>query len=185
VQFDPDAADVTLLLIDSQARHTHAGGEYATRRASCERAAADLGASSLRDVQDRGLAALGAVTDPTDARRARHVVTENQRVLDFAAALADLDFIAAGRIFTTSHGSMRDDFGITTEQIDLLADTAVRAGALGARMTGGGFGGTVIALVPTDRARVVAETVRRTAGAAGYDEPVISRTYAASGAAGC
>ncbi|MDT5221857.1 MAG: galactokinase [Mycobacterium sp.] len=185
VTFDPDASDVTLLLIDSRARHQHAGGEYATRRASCEQAAADLGVSSLRDVQDRGLAALGAVTDPIDACRARHVLSENQRVLDFAAALEDSDFNSAGRIFTASHGSMRDDFGITTEHIDLLADTAVRAGALGARMTGGGFGGTVIALVPTGRARIVADTVRRTAGEASYDEPLISRTYAASGAGGC
>lgn len=185
VPFDPDASDVTLLLIDSQARHRHAGGEYATRRASCERAAVDLGVSSLRDVQDRGLSALGRVTDPIDTRRARHVVTENQRVLDFVAALADSNLTAAGLILTASHESMRDDFGITTEHIDLIADTAVRAGALGARMTGGGFGGTVIALVPKDRARVVAETVRRTAGDADYDEPVISRTHAARGAAGC
>jgi galactokinase len=80
---------------------------------------------------------------------------------------------------------MRDDFGITTEQIDLLADAAVRAGALGARMTGGGFGGAVIALAPADRAGVVADAVRLTAGDAGYDEPVISRTYAAHGATEC
>ena len=185
VPFDPDAADVALLLIDSQARHRHAGGEYATRRVSCERAAADLGVSSLRDVQDRGPAALRGVIDPIDVRRARHVVTENQRVLDCAAALSDSDFTAAGRIFTASHESMRDDFGITTDHIDLLAERAVRAGALGARMTGGGFGGTVIAMAPTDRARVVVETVRLAARDAGYDEPVISRTYAASGATGC
>ncbi|BBX74924.1 galactokinase [Mycobacterium shinjukuense] len=185
VPFDPDACGVTLLLIDSRARHRHAGGEYAVRRASCERAAADLGVSSLRDIQDRGPAALGAVTDPVDARRARHVVTENQRVLDFIAALPDSDLTAAGRILTASHESMRDDFGITTEHIDLIADTAVCAGALGARMTGGGFGGAVIALVPADRAPVVAQAVRRAAVDAGYDEPTISRTYAAHGATGC
>ena len=80
--FDPDAHDIALLLIDSRARHRHAGGDYAARRASCERAATDLRASSLREVQDRGLSALAAVNDPVDARRARHVLTENQRVLD-------------------------------------------------------------------------------------------------------
>lgn len=185
VAFDPDACDVVLLLMDSRARHCHAGGEYALRRASCERAAADLGVSSLRAVQDRGLAALGAIADPIDARRARHVLTENQRVLDFAAALADSDFTAAGQLLTASHESMREDFAITTERIDLIAESAVRAGALGARMTGGGFGGAVIALVPADRARDVADTVRRAAVTAGYDEPAVSRTYAAPGAAEC
>lgn len=163
VAFDPDACDVVLLLMDSRARHRHAGGEYALRRASCERAAAD----------------------PIDARRARHVLTENQRVLDFAAALADSDFTAAGQLLTASHESMREDFAITTERIDLIAESAVRAGALGARMTGGGFGGAVIALVPADRARDVADTVRRAAVTAGYDEPAVSRTYAAPGAAEC
>lgn len=185
VPFDPEASGVTLLLIDSRSRHSHAGGEYAARRASCERAAADLGVPSLREVQDRGLAALGAVSDADATRRARHVIKENQRVLDFFSAMDGSDFAAAGRLFTESHASMRDDFGITTAHIDLLADTAVRAGALGARMTGGGFGGTVIALVPTDRVPLVTHEVRRAAVAAGYDDPAITRTHAASGAGRC
>ena len=83
---------------------------------------------------------------------------------------------------TASHASMRDDFEITTAQIDLIAETAVRAGALGARMTGGGFGGCVIALVPGDRADPVGETVRRAACDAGFAQPVITRTRAAAGA---
>ena len=166
VPFNPEASGVALLVIDSHARHRHAGGEYAARRASCERAAADLGVATLRDVQ-----ALDAVTDAVDARRARHVLTENQRVLDFVAALEYSDFAEAGRIFTASHMSMRDDFEITTEHIDLIADTAVRAGALGARMTGGGFGGCVIALVPIDRVDAVADAVRRAMSDAGYPQP--------------
>jgi galactokinase len=182
VAFDPDAAGVTLLLIDSRARHAHAGGDYAARRASCERAAADLGASSLREVQDRGPSAAAAVSDPVDARRARHVLSENQRVLDCVAALADSDYTEAGRIFSASHVSMRDDFEITTEHIDLIADTAVRAGALGARMTGGGFGGCVIALVPTGRTGAIGEAVRRAVGDAGFEQPVITRTRAGAGA---
>ncbi|OCB40585.1 galactokinase [Mycobacterium malmoense] len=182
VAFDPEAAGVTLLLIDSRARHSHAGGDYAARRASCERAAADLGASSLREVQDRGPAAAAAVRDPVDARRARHVLSENQRVLDCVAALQDSDFATVGRIFTASHESMRDDFGITTQHIDLIADTAVRAGALGARMTGGGFGGCVIALAPTDRTTAVDEAVRRAVRDAGLEQPVITATRAAAGA---
>ncbi|MFZ1175671.1 MAG: galactokinase [Mycobacterium sp.] len=185
VAFDPDAAGVALLLIDSRARHSHAGGEYAARRASCERAAADLEASSLREVQDRGPSVLTVVGDPVDARRARHVLTENRRVLDFVAAMGNSDFGEAGRIFTASHASMRDDFEITTEHIDLIADTAVRAGALGARMTGGGFGGCVIALVPTDRTEVVGEVVRRAVCDAGFEQPVITRARAAAGAGLC
>ena len=152
VAFDPDASGIALLVINSRAPHQHAGGEYASRRASCERAAADLGVSSLREVQDTGVAALAGVTDPVDARRARHILTDNQRVLDVVAALEESDFTAIGRLFNESQTSMRDDFEITTDHIDLIADTAVEAGALGARMTGGGFGGCVIALAPSDTA---------------------------------
>ena len=179
VSFDPDGCDVALLLIDSRARHRHAGGDYAARRASCERAAADLGSSSLRAVQDRGPSVVAAVTDPVDARRARHVLTENQRVFDFVAAVRASDYAEAGRIFNASHASMRDDFDITTTNIDLIASAAVGSGALGARMTGGGFGGCVIALVPVDRVEAVSAAVRL----AGHPEPVITRTHAARGAA--
>ena len=176
VGFDPSSSGVELLLIDSRERHGHVGGEYAARRLSCERAAADMGVVSLREVND--FSALDKVTDPVDARRARHVLTENQRVFDFVAALRDSDYVEAGRIFTASHASMRDDFAITTPHIDRIADAAVQAGALGARMTGGGFGGCVIALVPTGRVSAVSEAVR----AAAHNQPVITRTYAADGA---
>ncbi len=182
VAFDPDARGIALLLINSRATHQHAGGEYAARRASCERAAAAMGAASLRDVQDRGLAALAAVSDPSDARRARHVITENQRVLQTVDALHDLDYTAVGRLLTASHESMRDDFEITTDHIDLIADTAVRAGALGARMTGGGFGGCVIALVDDARADAVAGAVREAMRRNGFDDPAIVRTRAGAGA---
>lgn len=182
VPFDPGAADVVLLLINSMAPHRHAGGEYAARRASCERAAADLGVASLRDVQDRGEDALRAIVDPLDARRARHVLTENRRVADVVAALSDSDYAEVGRVFTASHASMRDDFEITTPHLDLIADTAVGAGALGARMTGGGFGGCVIALVAVDRWVGVADAVRRAVDAAGHQAPSIALTEAGAGA---
>lgn len=182
VPFDPDASGVTLLLFDSGQRHGHVDGEYAARRASCERAAADLGVASLREVQHRGVEVLDAISDPIDVRRARHVLTENERVLDFVAALAELNFAAAGRLLTASHASMRDDFEITTEHLDLIVDAAVDAGALGARMTGGGFGGCVIALVPTELTLKVGDAVRTAVLAAGYGEPEVSRVYAAAGA---
>ncbi len=181
VSFDPDASGMALLLIDSRARHSHAGGEYAARHRSCERTAAQLGVTSLREVQHHGTSVLDGLADPADARRVRHVLTENERVLDFVAALAELDFAAAGRLLTASHRSMRDDFEISTDHIDLIADTAVRAGALGARMTGGGFGGCVVALAAAERAEDIGDTVRRSVIGAGYDEPVVTRTYAAAG----
>ncbi|NOR03488.1 galactokinase [Mycolicibacterium fortuitum] len=177
VPFDPEASGVALLLIDSRSRHAHAGGEYAARRASCERAAAELGVPSLREA-----ASLQKVTDPIDARRARHVLTENRRVLDCVAALASSDFETAGALWTASHASMRDDFEITTGHLDLLAAAAVQAGALGARMTGGGFGGCVIALVPAQRADAVSDAVVAAARAAGYPEPGVTRTRAGAGA---
>jgi galactokinase len=141
--------------------------------------------SSLREVQDHGLSVLDAVADPVDARRARHILTDNQRVMDVVAALGDSDFAEVGRILTASHASMRDDFDITTPHIDLIADTAVRAGALGARMTGGGFGGCVIALVPTGRAHAIAGAVRRAVHDAGYNRPTITHTHAGRGAGPC
>jgi len=176
VRFDPSSSGVALLLIDSRQRHGHVSGEYAARRLSCERAAADVGVASLREVAD--LSALGKVADPVDARRAHHVLTENLRVHEFVAALDDSDYEEAGRIFTASHASMRDDFAITTPHIDLIVDTAVNAGAFGARMTGGGFGGCVIALVPDDRTSAVSDAVK----AAAHNQPLITRTYAAGGA---
>jgi galactokinase len=183
VAFDPDASDVAVLLINSRAPHQHAGGEYAARRASCERAAADLGVASLREVQDHGVAALAAVADPVDARRARHILTDNQRVLDVVAALEKSDFAAIGQLFNASQASMRDDFEITTDHIDLIADTAVAAGALGARMTGGGFGGCVIALAPEAKADHIGSAIREAVAKAGYNAPTISRTRAGPGAA--
>lgn len=181
VPFDPDTRDVALLLVNSRSAHRHAGGEYAARRASCERCAADLGVVSLRDVQDRGPAALQGISDPEDARRARHIVTENQRVLDVVSALRLNDFSEVGRLLTASQASMRDDFQITTEHIDLIADTAVRGGALGARMTGGGFGGCVIALVDTAKVDSVSAAVREALRPNGYPEPTITHTHAGSG----
>ncbi|SEH91554.1 galactokinase [Mycolicibacterium rutilum] len=181
VAFDPDAHGVALLLINSQSAHQHAAGEYAARRASCERAAAALGVSSLRDVQGRGVAALRAVSDPEDLRRARHVITENRRVLDTVAALDERDFDEVGRLLNASHASMRDDFEITTAHIDLIAETAVGAGALGARMTGGGFGGCVIALVLADEVQAVEAAVREQLHKTGYPEPAIAHIRAGVG----
>ncbi len=182
VDFDPDSHGVALLLINSHATHQHAGGEYAARRASCERSAAQLGVASLRDIQHLGPSALARLPDDVDVRRARHIVTENQRVLDCVDALRCNDFGEAARLWTASHASMRDDFQITTDHIDLIAEAAVAAGALGARMTGGGFGGCVIALSDTARAAAVGDGVRKALRDRGYREPTIVATHAGAGA---
>lgn len=181
VPFDPDRHGATLLLIDSQARHRHAGGEYSARRASCERAAAALGVASLREA-GHDESALTAIGDREDFRRARHIVTENRRVRQVAEHLSDFDAVAIGALLIESHHSMRDDFEITTPHLDLIVDVAVRAGAHGARMTGGGFGGCVIALVDTARADAVEEAVRQAMRRNDFPEPTIERVYAGDGA---
>ena len=172
VPFDPPSAGLALLVIDSRAPHALVDGEYAERRRSCEQAAAILGVPALRDVAvgdlDAALARLGTIDLPA-RRRVRHVVTENARVLDVVAALrAGDDPRTIGPALTASHASMRDDFEITVPEIDTAATAALDAGAHGARMTGGGFGGCVLALVDTDAVEPVVRAVEVAYDAAGF-----------------
>ncbi|GAA2051572.1 galactokinase [Williamsia deligens] len=183
VPFDPSPAGVELVVIDSRTTHGHAGGEYADRRRSCDRAAADLGVASLRAIDADDLdATLARVTDPVDRRRARHVVTENQRVLDAVGALRSDDLPTMGLLMDSSHASMRDDFAITTPVIDRIAEVARRCGAHGARMTGGGFGGSVIALMPSDAVDPLTEQLHDEAQAAGAPPPEVRVARAGDGA---
>ena len=152
VPFDPDAGGAGLLLINTRARHELADGEYGRRRAECEEAARRLGIRSLRDLTD--LADTGSLTDPVLRRRVRHVFTDNQRVLEVVALLraspgpsADT-YREIGRLLTQAHASLRDDFEVSWPEADAAVEAAVGAGAYGARMIGGGFGGSVLALVP-------------------------------------
>jgi galactokinase len=164
VPLDPAAAGAELLVLDTRARHEHAGGSYTSRRRACEQAAALLGVPALRDVTD--LAQLDRLPDPVLRRRARHVVTDNQRVLVVTGLLRSGDVAGIGPLLTESHRSLRDDFEVSWPQADVAVDAAAAAGALGARMMGGGFGGSVIVLVPAGRsapvvAAVAAEYERR------------------------
>jgi len=152
VPFDPAAAGAGLLLINTRARHELTDGEYGRRRAECEEAARRLGLSSLRDLT--GLADADSLTDPVLRRRVRHVVTDNQRVLEVVALLrapggpsADT-YREIGRLLTQAHVSLRDDFEVSWPEADAAVEAALAAGAAGARMIGGGFGGSVLALVP-------------------------------------
>ncbi|MEU4772163.1 galactokinase [Micromonospora sp. NPDC023644] len=172
VPFDLDAAGLAVLVVDSRAPHRHADGEYAARRASCERAAGLLGVAALRDVAADGLAdALARLDEDETRRRVRHVVTENQRVLDTVALLRAGRVREIGPLLTASHASMRDDFEITVPEIDTAVEAALAAGALGARMTGGGFGGCVLALVDAERGDAVADAVTAAYAERGFAAP--------------
>ena len=173
-------AGLEILVIDTRTRHSHVDGEYAARRASCEEASRSLGVPALRDVTD--LEAALARLPELEARRVRHVVTENQRVLDSMVALAAGDYAELGRLMTASHASMRDDYEITETSVDLAVETALETGALGARMTGGGFGGCVLALVGTDRVDALVAAVRHAFASAGYGEPVTFLARPSAGA---
>ena len=186
VPLDLERAGLEILLADTGERHAHASGGYASRRASCERAARALGVRALRDVTLGDLDRAAAVLDDETFRRARHIVTENDRVLRTVAALRDgaLDTgpAAVGALLTASHESMRDDFEITTQALDLAVAAASGAGAFGARMTGGGFGGSALVLVPAARVGAVGEAITAAFAQAGYAAPVLRTVTPAKGA---
>ena len=152
VPLEPAAAGLALLIVDTGARHALGDGRYALRRGECDQAASELGVRCLRDVADA--AAADGLADPVLRRRARHVVTENHRVTQAAAMLRAGDLAAAGALLSASHTSLRDDFEVSWPEADTTVDAALAAGALGARMMGGGFGGSVIALVPAAQGAV-------------------------------
>ncbi len=171
-----------LLVIDTRTRHAHVGGEYAARRRSCVRASAELGVANLREVTDLpdALARLG---DPVLRRRVRHVVSENDRVrrtVDLLDAGADLRRI--GPVLTASHVSLRDDYEVSAAPVDVAVQAALDAGAHGARITGGGFGGCAIALVDAGRGPAIFGAVERAGLERGFAAPGYFTARAAAGA---
>jgi galactokinase len=170
IPFAPAADGLTVLVVDTKAPHQHTDNEYAVRRRSCEQAAELLGLPALRDVTDLD-AALAALPDEVTRRRVRHVVTENQRVLDTVALLRAGKVRQIGPLLTASHASMRDDYEITVPEVDTAVQAALAAGAYGARMTGGGFGGCVLALVDTPAAETVATAVAEAFADRGFTPP--------------
>ena len=158
VPLNPAAAGLALLVIDTRARRALTDGRYAARRRACERAASALGVRSLRDVTG-GAGDLARLTEPSLQRVCGHVISENRRVLRAAELLRAGDQAAIGRLLTASHHSLRDQFEVSWPRADEAVGGAIDAGAVGARLTGGGFGGCVVALVPADRARQVRAAV--------------------------
>jgi galactokinase len=170
VRFDTGSAGLEILVLDTKTPHALVDSEYAARRASCEEAARLLGVAALRDVTDLG-AALEQLSDPVMRRRVHHVVSENARVLEAVDVLRAGRIVDLAPLLDASHESMRDDFEITVPQIDLAVQTARTSGAFGARMTGGGFGGCIIALVAAGDSERIGGEIARSFAAAGFGPP--------------
>jgi galactokinase len=162
VPFDPAGSGASLLLINTRARHALTAGQYGHRRAECERAARLLGVPSLRYLTD--VADVDRLSDPVLRRRARHVITDDQRVLEVVGLLTSGGgdpYPEIGRLLTQAHVSLRDDFEVSWPEADVAVDATMDAGALGARMIGGGFGGSVLALARSQAAGPVRAAVSK------------------------
>ncbi|MFJ9023692.1 galactokinase [Streptomyces sp. NPDC102259] len=185
IPLDLAAEGLRLLVVDTQVTHAHSGGEYGKRRAGCEKGAALLGVDALRDIAYADLdAALDRLGDEEEVRRlVRHVVTEDQRVEQVVALLeAGGDSRAVGPILTAGHASLRDDFRVSCPELDLVVDTALAHGALGARMTGGGFGGSAIVLAEAADVETLTKAVEEAFAAAGHKAPRVFEAVPAAGA---
>ncbi|AKN72444.1 galactokinase [Streptomyces sp. PBH53] len=184
IPFDLAAEGLRLLVVDTQVKHAHSGGEYGKRRAGCEKGAALLGVDALRDIPYDGLdAALARLGDEEEVvRLVRHVVTEDQRVERTVALLHAGETRAIGPVLTEGHASLRDDFRISCPELDLVVDTALAHGALGARMTGGGFGGSAIVLAEATDVDTLTKAVQEAFAAAAFTAPRVFEAVPAAGA---
>ncbi len=182
VQVGIAEAGLAILVMDTRVKHAHSTGGYGERRAACERGAAIMGAESLRDVSVDDLPRAEELMDDVTFRRVRHVVTENQRVLDTVRVLRDEGARAIGDLLVASHASMRDDFEISIPELDTAVEAALAAGAIGARMTGGGFGGAAIALIAQHAVPQVTDAVTAAFAASGFAAPVIFTVTPSAGA---
>jgi len=176
VPLDLRSAGLALLVCDTRVERGLADTGYNDRRAACERAARILGVEQLRDAREEDLGRLSG----EELERARHIVTENARVLEAVEALREEDFRELGSLMYASHASMRDDFEISTPELDLFVELAREAGAPGARLTGAGFGGCAIAL--TSDSDTLSRNVRQKFAGRGFEEPAFYEFRPASGA---
>jgi galactokinase len=180
--FHAEAAGLGLLVLNTRVQHQLGDGAYADRRRTCESAARALGVPALRDVTVADLSEAVGRLDPVQARRARHVVTENARVLETVAALSAGRIAEIGPLLTASHISLRDDYEVSCAELDTAVEAALEAGALGARMTGGGFGGCAIALVPLQLRDTVTDAVTVAFEKNGFGSPEVFPAVASDGA---
>ncbi|MET8082325.1 galactokinase [Streptomyces sp. NPDC005303] len=184
IPFDLAAEGMVLLVVDTRVKHAHNEGEYGKRRAGCERGAALLGVDALRDIPygelDAALARLG--DDEEAVRLVRHVVTEDERVEKVVALLESGETRAIGPVLIAGHASLRDDFRISCPELDLVVDTALASGALGARMTGGGFGGSAIVLAEAADVETITKAVQEAFAAAEFTAPRVFEAVPSAGA---
>ncbi|MFD8236980.1 galactokinase [Streptomyces sp. NPDC059696] len=184
IPFDLAAEGMRLLVVDTQVKHSHSEGEYGKRRAGCEKGAALLGVDALRDVPYAELdAALARLGDEEEVRRlVRHIVTENERVERVVSLLKSGETRAIGPVLVEGHASLRDDFRISCPELDLVVDTALANGALGARMTGGGFGGSAIVLAEEADVDTITKAVTEAFASAGFTTPRVFEATPSPGA---
>ena len=182
VPFDVASAGLELLIIDTQAHHALVDGGYAERRASCESVAAKFGIPSMRHLTMEILDARRNELTEVEYIRARHAVTEIQRVKDAVAALTSSDFTALGALINQSHISLRDDYTVSCPELDAAVDASMAAGALGSRMVGGGFGGSAIALIKADQIGAVKEAIKDAYAAKGFKAPRFFTSLPSAGA---
>ena len=177
-----EKAGLTLLVIDTNVTHRHSDGGYAARRASCELGAKLMGVPSLRHLSIDDLTKAKNLLDGTTFRRVRHIITENERVVKTLETLKTLGPTAIGNLMYESHESMRDDFEISVDELDLAVEAAISAGAVGARMTGGGFGGAAIALTPNNLLETVQNRVTESFEKQGFKAANIFKVKPSDGA---
>jgi galactokinase len=176
VPLDLSEPGLTLLVCDTCVERGLASTGYNERREQCERAARELGVEELRDASEEDLEVLSGV----ELKRARHVVLENARVVEAVDALRSGNYAKFGRLMYASHVSLRDDYEVSTRELDTFVELAEEAGAPGARLTGAGFGGCAIALAPD--AAALSGSVRREFAGRGFDEPDFYEFLPSSGA---
>lgn len=169
IPLDLAAHGLRILIVDTRVHHELADGQYAKRRADCESASRKLGVDALRDVED--LAGALAVLQGDERKRVQHVVTENHRVEALIGLLRAGAITEIGALLNASHLSLRDQYEVSSPELDVAVEASIRGGARGARMTGGGFGGSAIALVAEDRVAAVEHSVRAAYAERGWQEP--------------
>ncbi|MGW2018202.1 galactokinase [Streptomyces sp. NPDC001927] len=183
VPFDLAAQGLRLLVVDTRVKHALGDGAYAERRAGCEAGARALGVRTLREVPYAQLPdSLARLSEESVRRYVRHVVSDNHRVERTIALLDAGDAAAVGPVLNQGHASLRDDLRVSCPELDLVVESANAAGALGARMTGGGFGGSAVVLVPEERAESVAAAVEKAFAGAGFATPGIFPAVPSAGA---
>lgn len=182
IPFDIAPLGLELLVIDTQVHHALVDGGYAERRASCEKAVLDLGITSLRDISVTKFVARKSELDEKTYLRAFHGVTEMKRVIDAVALLKAGDFVGFGEIVTAAHISLRDNYTVSCPELNLAADTANKFGALGARMIGGGFGGSAIALIKAKDSELIKSEIKDAFMASKFKSPRFFSALPSAGA---